>query len=156
MRKNLANDKSCWPFEIVAWKIQTHKQHGKRGRKSFIKVSSSTLYARVVAKTSNFVISRPYAEYHEEIWKQVLKCVSSFDHSPYVLTNDKNFNAVSHNGLECYFRIQHGRGEVRSRRFPLECSFSNRKFGRHGMICWVLAMKLETKPKAARSCGIRR
>ena len=45
-------------------------------------------------------------------------------------------------GLECYFRIQHGRGEVRSRRFPLECSFSNRKYGRNVMICWILAMKI--------------
>ena len=56
-------------------------------------------------------------------------------------TGEKNFNAVSHN-RECYFRIQHGRGEVRSLRFPLECSFGNRKCGRHRMICWVLAMEI--------------
>ena len=28
----------------------------------------------------------------------------------------KNFNAVSHNRARFYFRIQHGRGEVRARR----------------------------------------
>ena len=55
----------------------------------------------------------------------------------------KNFNAVSHNRARPYFRIQHGRGEVRARRVYLnesssgllECSFSNRKCGRHGMVC---------------------
>ena len=41
-------------------------------------------------------------------------------------TGKKNFNAVSHNRARPYFRIQHGRGEVRAR---LDCSFSNRKCG---------------------------
>ena len=31
----------------------------------------------------------------------------------------KNFNAVSHNHAWPYFRIQHGRGEVRARRVYL-------------------------------------
>ena len=31
----------------------------------------------------------------------------------------KNFNAVSHNLARPYFRIQHGRGEVRARRVYL-------------------------------------
>ena len=31
----------------------------------------------------------------------------------------KNFNAVSHNRTRPYFRIQHGRGEVRARRVYL-------------------------------------
>ena len=31
----------------------------------------------------------------------------------------KNFNAVSHNHARPYFRIQHGRGEVRARRVYL-------------------------------------
>ena len=31
----------------------------------------------------------------------------------------KNFNAVSHNHAGPYFRIQHGRGEVRARRVYL-------------------------------------
>ena len=31
----------------------------------------------------------------------------------------KNFNAVSHNRAMSYFRIQHGRGEVRARRVYL-------------------------------------
>ena len=31
----------------------------------------------------------------------------------------KNFNAVSHNRVRPYFRIQHGRGEVRARRVYL-------------------------------------
>ena len=31
----------------------------------------------------------------------------------------KNFNAVSHNRARPYFRIQHGRGEVRARRVYL-------------------------------------
>ena len=31
----------------------------------------------------------------------------------------KNFNAVSHKGVRPYFRIQHGRGQVRARRVYL-------------------------------------
>ena len=31
----------------------------------------------------------------------------------------KNFNAVSHNRVRPYFRIPHGRGEVRARRASL-------------------------------------
>ena len=34
-------------------------------------------------------------------------------------TGMKNFNAVSHNRARPYFRIQHGRGEVRARRVYL-------------------------------------
>ena len=54
----------------------------------------------------------------------------------------KNFNAVSHNRARPYFRIQHGRGEVYCSSGLLECSFSKRKCGRYGMICWVLAMEM--------------
>ena len=58
-------------------------------------------------------------------------------------TGMKNFNAVSHNRVRLYFWIQHGRGEVTARRVYLNVhSVSNRKCGRHGMICWVLAMEI--------------
>ena len=66
----------------------------------------------------------------------------------------KNFNAVSHNRARSYFRIQHGRGEVRARRVYLNV---------HSVTGTVVdtgdgnaAGSLETTPKAARGCGIRR
>ena len=73
----------------------------------------------------------------------------------------KNFNAVSHNCARPYFRIQHGRGEVRARRVYLNV---------HSVTGNVVdiwndllsfgdgnaAGSLETAPKAARGCGIRR
>ena len=77
-------------------------------------------------------------------------------------TGEKNFNAVSHNRARPYFLFQHGRGEVISWRFPLECSFSNRKCGRHVMICWVLAMailqgvwKQHLRPRAVVGYGVK-
>ena len=58
----------------------------------------------------------------------------------------KNFNAVSHNRARPYFRIQHGRGEVRARRVYLNVH----------SVTGNAAGSLETTPKAARGCGIRR
>ena len=52
-------------------------------------------------------------------------------------TGMKNFNAVSHNRVRPYFRIQHGRSEVRARRVYLNVHSVT-----HGMICWVLAMEM--------------
>ena len=70
----------------------------------------------------------------------------------------KNFNAVSHNRARPYFRIHHGRGEVSARRVYLNV---------HSVTGNVVdnllsfgdgnaAGSLETTPKAARGCGIRR
>ena len=77
-------------------------------------------------------------------------------------TGEKNFNAVSHNRAQPYFLFQRGRSEVISRRFPIECSFSNRKCGRHVMICWVLAMailqgvwKQHLRPRAVVGYGVK-
>ena len=58
----------------------------------------------------------------------------------------KNFNAVSHNQARPYFRIQHGRGEVTARQVYLNV---------HSVTGNVVE-NLETTPKAARGCGIRR
>ena len=64
-------------------------------------------------------------------------------------TGMKDFNAVSHNRARPYFRIQHGRGAVRARRVYLDV---------HSVTGNVVdtAGSLETTPKAARGCGIRR
>ena len=77
--------------------------------------------------------------------KSTFECVARWSGDVIRRTGMKNFNAVSHNRARPYFRIQHGRGEVRSSYGLLECSFSDRKcgrLGRHGMICWVLAMEM--------------
>ena len=56
-------------------------------------------------------------------------------------TGEKNLNAVSHNRGRPYFRIQHGRGEVRSCRVYLNVHsvvrvrVRVRKCGGHVMIC---------------------
>ena len=67
----------------------------------------------------------------------------------------RNFNAVSHNRARPYFRIQHGRGEVRG-------SFSNSKCGRLGMISLVLAMEMQQgvwkqhlRPRAVVGYGVK-
>ena len=72
----------------------------------------------------------------------------------------KNFNAVSHNRARPYFRIQHGRGEVRARRVYLNVhSVTGNVVDMERSVefwRWNAAGSLETAPKAARGCGIRR
>ena len=72
----------------------------------------------------------------------------------------KSFNAVSHNRARPYFRIQHGRGEVRVRRVYLNVhSVTGMWWTRNNLLSFGdgnTAGSLETTPKAARGCGIRR
>ena len=72
----------------------------------------------------------------------------------------KNLNAVSHNRARPYFRIQHGRGEVRARRVYLNVhSVTEMWLTRNDLLSFGdgnAAGSLETTPKAARACGIRR
>ena len=72
----------------------------------------------------------------------------------------KNFNAVSHNRARPYFRIQHGKGEVRSRRVYLNVhSVTGNVVDTNDLLSFGdgnAAGSLETTPKAARGCGIRR
>ena len=72
----------------------------------------------------------------------------------------KNFNAVSHNRARPYFRIQHGRDEVRACRVYLNVhSVTGNVVDTDDLLSFGdgnAAGNLETTPKAARSCGIRR
>ena len=75
----------------------------------------------------------------------------------------ENFNAVSHNHNRAlpYFRIQHGRGEVRARRVYLNVhSVTGNVVDKENDLLNFgdgnAAGSLETTPKAARACGIRR
>ena len=72
----------------------------------------------------------------------------------------KNFNAVSHNYARPYFRIQHGRGDVRACRVYLNVhSVTGNVVDRDDLLSFDdgnAAGNLETTPKAARGCGIRR
>ena len=67
----------------------------------------------------------------------------------------KNCNAVSHNRARPYFRIQHGRGEVRARRVYLKVHSVTGNVVELSFGDGNAAGSLETTPKAARSCGIR-
>ena len=75
-------------------------------------------------------------------------------------TGVKNFNAVSHNRARPYFRIQHNRGEVRARRVYLNVhSVTGNVVDTEWSVRFGdgnAAGSLETTPKAARGCGIRR
>ena len=68
--------------------------------------------------------------------------------------------AVSHNRTRRYFRIQHGRGEVRSRRVYLHVnSVARNVVDTNDLLSFGYGNtvgSLETTPKAARGCGIRR
>ena len=70
----------------------------------------------------------------------------------------KNFNAVSHNRARPYFRIQHGRGEVRARRVYLNVhSVKGNVQTPNDLLSFGdgnAARSLETTPKAARGCGM--
>ena len=73
----------------------------------------------------------------------------------------KNFTTVSHNRARPYFRIQHGRGEVRARRVYLNVhSVTGNVVDTNDLLSFGdgnAAGSLETTPnKAARGCGIRR
>ena len=74
-------------------------------------------------------------------------------------TGEKHFIAVSHNCARPYFRIQHGRGEVRVHRIYLNVQSVT---GNVVDTEWLsfgdgnTAGSLKTTPKAARGCGIRR
>ena len=71
----------------------------------------------------------------------------------------KKFNAASHNRAWPYFRIQHGRGEVRARQVYLNVHSvtGNVVDTEWSVEFWGNAAgSLETTPKAARGCGIRR
>ena len=73
----------------------------------------------------------------------------------------KNFDAVSHNRARPYFRIQHGRGEIRARRVYLNVHSvtGNVVVTRNDLLSigdGNAAGSLETTPKAARGCGIWR
>ena len=68
-------------------------------------------------------------------------------------TGEKRFNAVSHNRARPYFRIQHGRGKARTRRFYLN---RNRWQKRNHLLSFGdgnTAGSLETTPRAANGCG---
>ena len=103
-------------------------------------------------------------ELFRSIWNNRLVTSTRWSGDVIRRTGGKHFNAVSHNRARPYFWIQHGRGEVRARRLSglLECSFSNRKCGRHGMIFWVLAMEIlqgvlkqHLRPRAVVGYGIQ-
>ena len=71
-------------------------------------------------------------------------------------TGKKSFNSVSHNRARPYFRIQHGRGKVKSRRFYLNVHSVTGKVGDTDFGDGNTAGSLETTPRAAHGCGIRR
>ena len=54
----------------------------------------------------------------------------------------KNLKATSHNRARLIFEFNMAEARLESSSGLLECSFSNRKCGRHRMICLVLAMKM--------------
>ena len=69
----------------------------------------------------------------------------------------RNFNAVSHNRARPYFRIQHGRGEVRARQVYLNVrSVTGNMVDLLSFGDGNAAGSLETTPKAACGCGIQR
>ena len=75
-------------------------------------------------------------------------------------TGMKKFNAVSHNRALFSNSTCQRRGLSSSG--LLECSFSKRKCGRHGMICWVLAMEMlqgvwkqHLRPRAVVEYGVK-
>ena len=97
-------------------------------RRAFIFSSSKkTMYTKMSSVHGSSVLTISEAVINSspaspDIGVRLLQKNMFISHDPY------------HASARPYFRIQHGRGEVRARGL-LECSLSNRKCGRHGMIC---------------------